>query len=345
MPARTTRRESDATVRLAPASDGSGGLGSLGVDLVTKDGLLSDFALRRAERVRVHDGALVRAPGAKRVHVFSGQGRSRTFGTTAKYAIVSEHEALRLPKGGCGFKLSFESVVGSGATGTLMHGNDVTFTDTPPFYVHQRDNGVLKVFVNWQGGAQSVLTSGVLVDAQTYNLLVVYDPFAGTLSLYLDGDLVDAATGLASDLQPVQTIDMHWLFGVAEIGGVATQPFIGALDAFTLFSFAGLRVTDGPVPLLDTLRAETFRQWANPRDPMVRAQYDFDETSGTVLYDRSRYGNHGEYVGASTSGAALAHTREIGNFVGVFPAADGSRKNVLGAGGNTYYEAILAGSE
>ncbi len=191
----------------------------------------------------------------------------------------------------------------------------------------------------------TTLSTAALTDGSTQHGLLVYDDAAGTLTLYLNGTVAAAATP-GTGLQPLQT-PVDWYFGVeydpSAVGVTANTHFDGKVDAFTLFGFGGVAITSGTPSLLGTLRAHTFREWPNPKEPMVLAHYGFNEASGTVAYDRSDGKNHGLYVGASTSTASVALAYPVGNFVGTFQRANGARTNLVAAGGQLFYEPVRAG--
>lgn len=342
MPARNTRRESDKIVRIGPAKDGSGGLGSLGVDLFTEEGQLSDFALRQGDRVRSESGALVRAPGSKRLAVLTNSTASRTFGTTAKYATFTPSliptggfaihlhltpYSLEVPVGDTGY------VVGSRPSGVAYHVFKVTNTDSGGVAVSWRTSA---------GATHSITLTGVT--ATDSHLLAVYDAVAGTFTCYLNGAVSGTPiTGLASTLQPVQTAGVVWTFGVEKETGsavTANSSFPNKIDGMTIFTLRGIDPTAGSPSLLDTLRKHNYRAWPSPAMPMVLAHYDMDEASGTTMYDRSRYKNHGTYVGTPTVSAPVALSFPVGNYAGTFQSATGSRTNLFAAGGALFSQVV-----
>lgn len=342
MPARNSRRESDKVVRISPAKDGSGGLGSMGVDLFTEEGQLSDFALRQGDRVRSESGALVRAPGSKRLAVLTNSTASRTFGTDAKYATFTPS---LIPTGGFVIGVHFTAtraesplgntyyVVGSRPNGQTFH----------VFKITNADNG--DVVVSWRtsGGATHSITVTV-TDLLACHLIAVYDAVAGTFTCYLNGvSSGTPITGLASTLQPVQTAGVVWTFGVEKETSVAVtagSAFPNAIDGMTIFTLRGVNPSSGDPSLLDTLKKHTFRAWPNPAMPMVLAHYDMDEASGTTMYDRSRYKNHGTYVGTPSVTAAVALSFPVGNYAGTFQTATGSRTNLFAAGGALFSQVV-----
>ncbi|MCI0635573.1 MAG: LamG domain-containing protein [Actinobacteria bacterium] len=350
MPPRSTRKDGFQTVRIGQTPDGTGGLGSLGVDLQTHPSALSDFALRRGERVRVQDQALSRAPGAKRLQVFTDNTAARTFNDVGKYATMPAlvaGSALFVPAGGFGFRLSFIATrppTGPAFAWSLKPASAVTYI----YRVSLASTGVLTVSWRDTAGTTHTVATSAIDDGATVHLLAVYDAVLGTYTVYIDGTSVGTPeTGLAATLKPWAAIGTVGVFGVEKETGAAVtanSQFVGAIDAFTLFTFSGIRIASGSPALLDTLRKHTFRQWPNPALPYVLCHYDFDEASGSVLYDRSRHKNHGAYTGASTSGASVALAFPVGNYVGTFQGADGRRTNLFAAGGNLQYELIRAGS-
>lgn len=354
MPERNSRKTNDKTFRQGLAPDGSGGLGSHGVNL-TPNAMLTAFELVRAERVRVHRGVLERAPGTRRLAVLTNNTGSRTFGADGKYALWP---APLIPAGGWGFYLHFGAdalpaagsantafIVGSRPAGQAYHVFKVTILDggvgpsgqTVAFSVVWRDSG----------GATRTVTWDTLVSAITnpsYHLFGIYIPESGTFTVYLNGSSVGTPlTGLAATLKPAQDSGVIWSFGVEKETAAAVTAnthFDGKTDAFTLFSFPGVRASAGSPSLFDTLLAHSFREWPNPAMPIVIAHFDFSETSGTTLYDRSRKKNAATLTGASTATAAVALSYPVGNYAGVFQKANGQKANLVAAGGSLYFETI-----
>lgn len=338
MPPKTTRGLAEKALRIGTAPDGTGGIGSSGVDLITKDGSLVQTALRRADRVRIGDGGLTRALGPKRLKVFAPAAFSRTFADVAKYGTIPAAAQLRLAYGGFGVHFSITALRG-GATGQILHGQDGA-DGTPPFDFSLSSAGVLTTAVNWDGGGSASVSSAVLTDASVQHGWFIHDAVLGTVTLYLNGSSVGTpVTGLGTGKRPLQTASMAWLVGAKKsAAAVVTLPFMGKIDALQVQVFGGLQIASGNPSLLSTLLAHSLRQWPNPREPRVVAQYDFDEASGTVMKDRSRFANHGTYTGAPTASAAVAWSFPVGNLCSAFEGADGSRKNTFGSGGALFYE-------
>lgn len=343
MPARNSRRESDKVVRIGPAKDGSGGLGSMGVDLFTEEGQLSDFALRQGDRVRSESGALVRAPGSKRLAVLTNSTASRTFNSDAKYATFTPS---LIPTGGFAIEVHFTAQfaeVPSGAIGWVVGArpNGQTYH---VFKVTNQDNGTVVVSWRTSGGATHSITISGVANGTACHLLAVYDAVAGTFTCYLNGvSSGTPITGLASTLQPVQTAGVVWTFGVEKetgVGVTAGSAFPNAIDGMTIFTLRGVNPSSGDPSLLDTLKKHQFRAWPNPAMPMVLAHYDMDEASGTTMYDRSRYKNHGTYVGGPSVTAPVALSFPVGNYAGTFQTATGSRTNLFAAGGALFSQVV-----
>ena len=345
VPASTTRKDADKTVRLGLQPDGTGGLGSQGVDLYTRQGQLPDFACRRLENCRVQDGALSRRLGSKRLHAFTNNTGAYTFAATTKYATFTPP---LIPAGGWADLIHFTAVrpsagntgwvIGSRPSGQAFHVRKVTIDE---------NGAVTSAWTDSGGTARTVTTSAITANAVVH-LLSIYDPVAGTYTVFVDGTSSGTPlTGLASTLKPDQTTGVVWTFAVEKQTGsavTANSNFDGAVDAYTLFTLRGVQAAQGSPSLVGTLKAHTFRQWPNPAMPMVLAHYPLDETTGSVMYDYSKHRNAGTYVGTPTAGAAKAISFPVGNFCGVFQKANGARVNLCGVGGAAFYETVRSGS-
>ena len=147
MPSRRTIRRNSRVVSIGLNKDGSGGIGSQGLNLATSSALLSDYELVRAERVRVQSGALERAPGAKRLVVFNDNTLARTFNNTAKYATFT---FPTIPLGGFGFLCHFVATRPAGGqtawylsarpAAVAWHVLKVTLSDAGVITVEWRDS-------------------------------------------------------------------------------------------------------------------------------------------------------------------------------------------------------------
>lgn len=346
MPAANTRRENKETVRIEQP-------GSKGLDLDTRDGLLAPSAMRRLEHFRIDSGALVRRPGSVRIAQATNNTGSMTFGATTKYATIpastsSGATPTLIPAGGWALRASFVATRPSGGnTAWLLssrpaaqtyHVLKVTLSDAGVVTVGWRDNGSTDRSV-----ATSAITNGA-----TVHLLALFDPVAGTFTVYVDGTSSGTPlTGLSSSIYPINTASVVWAVGVEKetsAAVTANTQFAGAIDALTLFSLRGTRPSSGTPTLTDTLRRHSFREWPNPQADAVLFHYGMNETSGAVMYDRSRHKNHGTYVGTPTPSAAVALSRPVGNYIGTFNAASGKRTNLYAAGGSLYYETVRSGA-
>lgn len=350
MPSRSTRQDTDRSVRIGLAPDGTGGLGALGLDLLPREGMISPFALTRAERVRLHTLALTRALGPKRIYVPADNTGSRLFAADTKYAKVTAAAQLLVPKGSWGVHWSFTAVRPAAGKTAYLNSNRQNGQAYGVVWATLSDAGLLSVNARWASGTTTTLTTTALTAGAAYHAWLLYDDALGTLTLYVASASVVASvtSSPGTGLQLNQTAAIDWYFGVewdpATVGVTADTHFDGLLDAFQLRTFRGAQLSAGNPSLLATLKSHIFRQWPNPAEPGVLAQYDFDEASGTTLYDRSRYKNHGTYTGASTASAAVALSRPVGNYVGIFQKANGSRVNLALAGGRLSYETVRTGS-
>ena len=308
------------------------------MDLFSRQGTLSSFALRRGERVRVQDGAISRAKGPKRLAALTNNTHAYTFADDTKYATFSPH---LIPAGGWFAMVHFVAtrtantswVVGSIPSGQTFNILGVTLTSAGAPAVVWRDSA----------GTDHTITGAVVADGSTVHMLIVYDAVNGTYKVYINGSSIGTPeTGLASTLQPDQST-VTWTLGVKKITGsavTANTHFDGAIDSLTLGTLRGVNPTAGSPSMIDTLLAHSLRQWPNPADAKILAHYDLDEAAGSVMYDRSKHKNHGTYVGGPTPGTSVALAFPVGNYIGTFQTALGARTNLASAGGALFYETV-----
>lgn len=343
MPLRVTRRENVAKLRLEPP--GSGGL-----DLYTDENMLSERRLRRSEHVRNMTSGIERRQGAKKIATLTDSTGSWTFGATTKYATIPAATQLQIAQGGFGIRFSITAVrPGAGNTGYILSSR-VDGQSYHVVYATIDENGLLTV--GWTKSSDSSdvsVTTSALTDDGAADVLAIFDAELGTFTVYVDGESNGTpVTGIDSTEKPIAGSGTAWHLGVhynpATAGVVANTNFDGKVDAVTLFSFAGLRLTDGDPTLLATLRKWSLQQWPNPDSAMVLFQYDCDEGSGTTLEDASRFKNHGTLTGSPTATADVAYPTVLGNFVGTFEDATSERTNLVAAGGALYYEVIQQGA-
>lgn len=334
-----TRRDTKPTT-FAPFAPG-------GVDQFTSPSLLPEAFLTVSENLRSSDLGLSRRGGAAKLSRLSTAGYSKTFGADTKYATITSAAQLRLPKGGWGIRASFVmSYPASGKTGYVIssHPAGVAWQVTS---ITVSDAGVITVAWRDTGGNTRTVSTAAVTNGVTVHLLAIYDPYAGTFTVYVNGASSGTPlTSLDSDLQPIQTAT-NWVIGVdKQTGGAVTADsfYPGAIDSLTLFSFAGVRPSSGTTTLVATLLAHSKRRWPNPQSGMVRFNYDCDDlVSGGTLTDSSRFKNHATITGAATDTTPVGLLSIPGQMVGAFEGADGSLMNIFGAGGAMYYEVVRKG--
>lgn len=343
MPARTTRRDSWESATLSPPGKG-------GVDLFTNAAALPDLVLARAENIRLARNVASRRKGAAKVAQIVSTGASKTFGTDGRYALIPAASHLVIPAGGFALRVSFTAVRPSaGNTAYIV-------SSRPPSqsYHHLRvilsDAGVCTVsWYDSAGNTRSVATSALTADATTH-LLAVYDPDAGTFTVYINGASNGTPlTGLASTLKPATEATVVWAIGVEKETSAAVTAdthFDGKVDGLTLFTLRGVNAstTNGTRTFVRTLIDWSRQQWPNPEMDCVLFNYDMDEASLTTLYDSSRFQNHAAVTGTITSTAEVAFLAAPGNGVHRFEAFDGETWNVVEQGGTFAYEKIRAGT-
>jgi len=313
-----------------------------GVDYFTDAAGLDPRVLSRGENLYSQRGVVERRPGAQKLVqlVTPGTtGASRTFGTTGKYATIPPAAQLLIPYGG--FALMFHITAVRGATtGQILHGQDGA-DSVPPFDMSLGTDGRLSFVVNWAGGGTDGSSfTDIIADGATVHGLYIYDPIVGTIYTAINGTLyVPEVTGTSLDKRPVQTASMTWLVGVKKTAAaVVSLPFAGKADSFTLFTMRGTRHTSTS-SIVETYRRNSARTWPSPFMENVLFHYDFDEASGTTMYDRSNYKNHGTYVGGPAVTTPVAQLAAPGNLIDRIEV-NGNRYNVAGSFGSLWYEAI-----
>ncbi len=324
-------------------------VGADGLDYFSNSALASPGSLVRGENIRLADGALSRRLGPLRVYrVSTDPNNSKTFGADTKYGTITAATQLQIPAGGFAVRVSFTAVRPSaGNTGYILSSR-VNGQTYHVLSITLDENGLCSV--TWRKNSSAadvtVTTSAITANAAAH-LLAVYDADAGTFTVYINGDASGTpVSGLGTSEKPIAGAGTNWHFGVhynpATPGVVANTHFDGKIDAFALFTLAGTRPGEGSsVSLASVLRKHSLRQWPNPEMGCVLACYDFDDSSLTVLTDRSRYKNHGTMTGTPTHSAAVTTKGTIpGNYAGVYETPAGKRSNIVAFFGNLYHEVI-----
>ena len=330
-PLRNVREDSGQVLSLRP-------IGAGGVDLFTDASALDPSVLSRAENITLAKGTADRRKGALKLTKFQTAGASRTFGTDAKYATFTPP---LIPAGGFAFYRHFVAtrpaggntayVMGSRPTGQTFHVILITLSDAGVITVTWRDSG---------GNDRTVATSAV-TDGSTVHLFAIYDAVAGTFTVYVNGASSGTPlTGLDSTLKPVQTTGVVWTFAVHKQTAAAVTAnthFDGVDDGFTLFTLRGTRPASGTTTLAETLRRHSARTFPTPQADYVLAHYDNDEASGTVMYDHSKYKNHGTYAGGPSVTFDVALLSVPTNLITRYGHPNGE-VNVVVSAGDAFYE-------
>lgn len=274
-------------------------IGAGGVDLFTDPSALVPAVLSRLENIDLSQGVAERRLGALKLAQLAAPatyGKSRTFAATTKYMTFAPP---LIPMGGFAFYRHFTAVrtantswlLSSRPAGQTFHILKVTLSSAGAIAATWRDSG----------GSDRTVTTAAVSDGAVVHLFGIYDAFAGTYTLYVNGASSGTPlTGLASTLKPDQST-ATWALGVEKETGAAVTAntnFDGLDDGFTLFSLRGLRPSSGTTTLVEMLRRHSARAWPSPQAPFVLANYALDEASGTVAYDSSNGRNHGTYVGS-----------------------------------------------
>lgn len=322
--------------RVFTLGDADHPFGEGGVDLSANAATLSPSYLARSENADLTDDVVARRNGAKKTYKASDATGSKTFGTTAKYALIPAASQLLIPAGGFAFVGHFvpyalevplgdtSYIVGARPSGQSYHVFKVTNTDSGTVVVSWRTSA---------GATHSITLTGVT--AIDSHLVAYYDAAAGTFTCYLNGAVSGTPiTGLASTLQPAQDSGVAWTFGVEKETGsavTANTAFPNACDDFVLFR--------NPPPVAMLLK-HSARGWPNPMDDRVLFHYSFDGSSTTVLTDHSWFKNHATLAGTPSNTAAVALSSMNSNHIGSIGRPDGSRVNLFGSHGRLFYEPL-----
>jgi hypothetical protein len=315
-----------------------------GVDLFLDATALPPDVLSRSENIDLQRGPAARRAGAVKVARLAVQGTngaSRLFTDTA-YGKVAANSALLIPKGGFFVMTHFIAVRGAGTT--FINSNRQPSQTYGVVWFTLSSAGVFKANVRWASGSTTILTTAALTNSSTQHALLVYDDVLGTLTLYLNG-VVAATDTPGAGLQPAQTAAIDWYFGVewnpsaGPAAVTAGSAFLGDIDGFALGTLRGLRPSSGSTTFVEKLRRWSVDVWPTPQADFILAHYDFDEASGTTIYDRSRRKNHGTYVGAPAVSTPVAQLSAPVHHIGRIVRPDGTF-NLVGCWGSLLYQTI-----
>lgn len=335
---RSTRQFADREIRQEP------GRGFL--DLNAHETVRDDLAFVRSDNTRLDTFVLRPRLGLRKVHVETDP--AATNGSWAlgsdhtTYAVASSASHLLVPEGGFAFHHSFVAdreantayVLSTRISGAKNYG---------PITITLSSSGV--VTSEWRDASETAhsIASSAVSDGATVHLLLVYDAKAGTFTQYINGAANGTPeTGLASTLKPAQDA-VDWWFGANNDGSssaVSTTGFQGRNDSTYLLSFRGIDPSD----LVTRLRKSTWKEWTNPDSAMVLMHYDWNESSGTTVTDRSRFKNDMAITGSPASEAGLVFPADNGNFIDTLQNANGGRINTAVLGGRVLYETIREAS-
>lgn len=353
MPRTPTRERAGTPIDLKP-------IGVSGLNLNDDPAMLAPGEMRQARSVDTSRGVYARVMGDAKVARLADQGATygaKVFGEDTKYATFSP------------------PAIGPGGFIVLWHFKAVRAADVRWLWDSQQPSserviwasldgtsGLLQVYVMWSTGTTSIIDVPGLPDGSEQHAALVFDPQAGTLALYLNGEAqADVITGLNANAKPIQSTTTPWYMGLSYNAGMASvssgSGFLGALDSFTIMSTAGVDITDEDLTanpprysLLSVIRRWAYQDWPWPASPMVLCHYGMDEASAGTgpMYDSSNAQRHGTYFGSPTNADRVARRAQNGNWVGcVRHAAVGSlenaRVNLVAARGEHYYESLRTG--
>lgn len=338
MARRATRQTADREIRLEP------GRGFL--DLNAHETVRDDLAFVRADNNRMDTFVLRPRLGLRKVNVETAP--AATNGSWAlgsdhtTHAIVTAATHLQVPEGGFAFHHSFRADR-EAATVYVVSTRVSAPKNYGPVTITLSSAGVITA--EWRDSSETAhsITSTAVSDGADTHLLLVYDPVEGTTRLYINGDEDGTAeTGLASTLKPMQDL-VNWWFGANHDGAgaaVSTTGFNGRNDSTYLLSFRGV----DPSALVTRLRKSCWKEWTNPGSAMVLMHYDWNESSGTTVTDRSRFKNDMTINGTPSSEAGIVYTADNGQLIDTLQDAGGGRTNVVVLGGRVLYEQVRAAS-
>lgn len=328
-------------------------LGVRGINLHAQDDTLSQQELRAHEHGRNTRRSLERRKGAVRLNAFdenTDTEGSWSCATVADYFLVAPAAHLQIPVGGFGYSMHVTAVRPTTGTVTLFGGR-VTGKAYGPFHLQLGSTGLFRAAFRKEADESevSVTASTAITAGGDAHLFAHCDPNAGTWTLRINGSINGTvATGLASTVKPMQdnpSLSFGAEYNAAAI--VAGTGFFGNMDAFTLYSFAGLDLTTtsgNGMSFIDTMTKWSLQEWPAPQAPMVLAHYGFDEASGVAtIYDYSRFKNHAPKFGTPAKAARVARTVAHGHAVGVVQQPSGvifKRINFAGAQGQHFIETV-----
>ena len=353
-----TRKVSTKPLELKP-------LGADGLDLITTPTVVASRGVVVARNVVLFDGIQRRA-GFRKVAKLTDAGAAygaKVFGSDTKYGYFTPP---LIGAGGFAFWISCRAVRSGGVDWLLDSAQEAAYARYV-FRVAIDTTGFLQFVVMWSDGTISSIDSAVVSDGSEQHMLVVFNPKAGTLTMYLNGAVSGTpVTGLASTKKPWQSNAVPWYVGASyntPVGIFANSAFSGAIDDIGCIALAGVDIEDADATLelprlsmLDELRRRNWQEWPCETSGMLLFHFGLDEpvteedySPGVgVMYDSSERAQHGVYVGTPTNTTRVARRSQNGQFMGTVRRAavgdlrDG-RLNLCVAGGTVYYERLQEG--
>lgn len=308
--------------------------------------------LRRGENIRSSRSVLEQRMGDAKIVKLTDPAAAAgalTFGAVGKYATIANAAQLRLAKGSWGLRGTYNAkrngantsfMLSSRPNGQTWHVLGVSLAGA---------TGIASIQWRDTASASHTLALPAVADDTRQDLLALYDAYAGTFRTWVNGTLATSVTGLSSTLQLAQSpADWHFCVEYENgVGVVANSQFLGAMDAWTLFTFPGmapsLEDADSNPTLRDMLIAHSSREWPAPEWDAVVFNYDFDGGVGASVIDSSKHKNHAIITGVPTSGAGVANSSVVGNYIGRQEQPNGAETNLVVAAGSLYYEPLNAG--
>lgn len=331
---RSTRNFADRDIRIEP------GRGHL--DLNAHETVRDDLALTRSDNCRMDTFVLRPRLGMRKVHVETDPAE-----TNGSWALGSDHTThaiatfasnMLIPEGGFAIHHSFVADR-EASTAYVLSSRHSAGKDYGPITITLSSAGAITA--EWRDSSETAhsITSSTVSDGATVHLWLIFDAVAGTTTLYLDGASSGTAlTGLSSTLKPMQD-SLDWWFGANHNGSgsaVSGTGFNGRNDSTYVLAFRGL----DPSSLVTRLRKNCWKEWTNPDSSMVLMHYDWNESSGTTVTDRSRFKSDMTMNGSPSSEAGLVYAADCGQFIDTLHDAGGGKTNVVVLGGRVLSEQV-----
>lgn len=280
----------------------------------------------RVRNTRFNEGLPARRPGFVRLDKVPATGDCLSLSSGGGYARIPVHAVHQLP-----LAWTLDIVVqptevpitvgGYGQVLGFVGGEDA-------FTLVITEDGILRFTTTDTVGAQYVVAgeAPLSTEPDPYPVRVVRK--GADLTMLINGVVVDTRSDLSPTLKSVApTTDLL----VGSMGGSVDEwSFEGYVDEFRLFHVA----LDG--------QEHAWVEWDDPRYPAMVAYYRFDLDPDGVVFDHSRFGNHGLLYGAAEfASPGLVYGCEPIVGIHQHQHSDGSRKVLIAAGQQLFESQVV----